>query len=614
MKKKVLALALALAMVVSATACGNSETTGAVVTATPTPGSVQVTATPTPTATPTTAPVVVKKTSSIDFEDGNYGFASVFAATGKADASTMELADFNGGKAIKVSNVKATMDTFVAFDVFALLGDKAADVASIEVYLWGETPEGKFNSSAGQLIGWFGDGKDKVESTVDWSVYLEKNGAKACTFTVPAGQTFAANTDLFMVSLTDNAAKRDDEANATLFIDDVTFLDKAGNTIPVADTTVAFVGPETESVDYASLYTLTNTVVFPGFVTSGGAWGQNGFDIPKEIMDALVPGTAIEFSFKSEDGSLWIVMPDAVAGWSRCAQGKAYINGGKSIAQITYEQIAAVCGEDKTTWGARMQCEAASAWEVYSAKVGTKVAQPTITNAVTFNDFVTSAGAWGQNGFDMPKEIIDALVPGSAVEITYSSEDGSMWIVMPDATAGWSRCAQGAATCVNGKAYVTYEQIAAVCGADKTTWGARMQCEAASAWEVYGVKVGTLASIPATNSAVSFPDFVTSGGAWGQNGFDMPKEIVEALNPGSYVRIKFTSEDGSMWIVMPDAAAGWSRCAQGAAIIKDGYAYISYEQITSVIGTDKTAWGARMQCEAASAWEVYAVDVVSTVD
>ena len=41
-----------------------------------------------------------------------------------------------------------------------------------------------------------------------------------------------------------------------------------------------------------------------------------------------------------------------------------------SIAQVTYEQIAAVCGEDKSTWGAMMQCESASAWTVYSVAVG----------------------------------------------------------------------------------------------------------------------------------------------------------------------------------------------------------------------------------------------------
>ena len=138
-----------------------------------------------------------------------------------------------------------------------------------------------------------------------------------------------------------------------------------------------------------------------------------------------------------------------------------------------------------------MQCEASGAWEVYSVKVGTAKEIPMVNKLVEFPGFACSEGAWTQNGFEMPQEIIDALVPGSVVEIAYTSENNDMWIVMPDATVGWSRVADGGnSICDNGICYVTYEQIAAVCGEDKSTWGARMQCEASGAWEVYSVKVG----------------------------------------------------------------------------------------------------------------------------
>ena len=39
-------------------------------------------------------------------------------------------------------------------------------------------------------------------------------------------------------------------------------------------------------------------------------------------------------------------------------------------AQITYEQIAAVCGDDVSTWGAKMQFESDGAWKVYAVTVG----------------------------------------------------------------------------------------------------------------------------------------------------------------------------------------------------------------------------------------------------
>ncbi len=619
-KAKALVSILAFAMVVSTAACGVGGG-NATVTATPTPGGVasSVTATPTPgavdvtaTPTPTQAPVVeVKKTPSIDFEDGSMSFVALYEGSGKSDASTIEIADFNGSKALKVSNAKANLYSYVAFDVTALLGEKVKDIASIDVTLCGTDLNGEFNASSGKLTGWFG--ADLTAESQDWSVYLKNKGAKVCTFTVPEGQAFTTDNNIFMISLESNAKYIEDGENAIFYIDDIAFLDKNGNTI-AADTKVAFVGPESfapSTTDRANLYAVKNPVNFEGFVTSAGGWGQNGFDMPQEFVDALVPGSVIEIEYSSEDGTMWIVMPAATIGWSRVAQGQAYINGGKSIAQVTYEQIAAVCGEDKSTWGATLQCEAQTAWEVYSVKVGMKADQIALQNAVVFPDFVTSAGGWGQNGFDMPQEIIDALVPGSVIEIDYASEDGSMWIVMPAATVGWSRVAQGEALCENGKAYVTYEQIAAVCGEDKSAWGATLQCEAQTAWEVYGLKVGKLAKVPAANTVTEFPDFVTSAGGWGQAGFDMPQEIIDALVPGSAVRIEFASEDNTMWIVMPAAAAGWSRCAQGEAVIKDGYAYVTYEQIAAVCGEDKSTWGATLQCEAQTAWEVYSLAVIN---
>ena len=53
---------------------------------------------------------------------------------------------------------------------------------------------------------------------------------------------------------------------------------------------------------------------------------------------------------------------------SRVQQQTAATDG--KTAQITYEQIAAVCGDDASTWGARMQFESDGAWKVYAVTVG----------------------------------------------------------------------------------------------------------------------------------------------------------------------------------------------------------------------------------------------------
>lgn len=61
----------------------------------------------------------------------------------------------------------------------------------------------------------------------------------------------------------------------------------------------------------------------------------------------------------------------------RVGQGNADGSGASSAAfdgttcQVTYEQIAELCGDDVSKWGSTMQCEASGAWEVFSVAVGT---------------------------------------------------------------------------------------------------------------------------------------------------------------------------------------------------------------------------------------------------
>ena len=434
-----------------------------------------------------------------------------------------------------------------------------------------------------------------------------------------------------VVSLETDNGKSKGAAQANMWIDNVVFKDADGNVLK-ADTSAEYVAASTGS-DRSNLYAVTGAVEFADFACKGDGWAQNGFDMPQEIIDALVPGSVIEISFSSESGNMWIVMPDSAAGWMRVGQGNAdgsgsvgaYINNSGNTCQVTYEQIAAICGDDVSTWGSRLQCESDGAWEVTSVKVGMQAPSYAVANAVEFADFACKGDGWAQNGFDMPQEIIDALVPGSVVEITYTSESGDMWIVMPDSSAGWMRVGVGNAdgsgsddAITDGsKCYVTYEQIAAVCGDDVSAWGTRMQCESDTAWEVTSVKVGTAKEMKPLNNLVVFPDFACSGDGWAQAGKDMPQEIIDALVPGSVVTISYTSENGDMWVVMNGAAVGWSRVGQGnadgsgsdSAAFNGSTCQVTYEQIAAVCGDDVSTWGGSMQCEASGAWEVTSVAV-----
>ena len=420
--------------------------------------------------------------SKIDFADGAFGFLGVATAKGNADATAeLSVVDYHGGKALKV--VSHGKVPYVAFNIEGLLGDRLADVRAISATFGIDEagPDGKFYAASGVVYTYTGE--ENAEAKHDWSVYLAKKNPRTIVTKLGEGEVFAPglNNSLVISKETDNCQT----ANGTplaMYLTDIQFLDAEGNALPV-DLTAEYKAAETGR-DTSNLFALSNPVEFAGFEISGGGWGQSGFDWDPAVLEALVPGTALEIEYESEDGSIWIVLPDAAAGWSRVAQDEAYINGSRNIAQITYEQIVEKVGDDKTAWGGRLQCEAKTAWTVYSVKVGTCGHQVMLTDAVEFPGFETTGGGWGQNGFDWDAAVLEALVPGTAIEVNYESEDGSMWVVFPDAGAGWSRIAQDEALIQDGKAYITYEQIVAKVGDDKTAWGGRLQCEAKTAWSV----------------------------------------------------------------------------------------------------------------------------------
>ena len=601
-------------MAVSLTACSNnanSDTTTA-------PSTTEVVTTTEAATEQTTTEPSATSNASIDFEDGQMGFVEVYSAPANAADVELNVVDFGGSKALEVKNLTGKVP-FVGIDVSSLCGADTAKIASVSMKLGVSYEDGSFSACAGKITTWTGE--DLVQTGYDWSVYMESKNPKVATVDV-SGVPFVADAKNIMVlSLeTDNGIDAG-HGNATLYVDDITFYDASGNVL-TADQSVAFAAPAGYSDsgrDSSNLFAVKNAVEFEGFQTSADAWAQAGFTMPQEILDALVPGSVVEIEYKSETGNMWLVMNEAQAGWMRVGQAgtddPAYQNNSHNIAQVTYEQLAALCTDDVSTWGSTMQCESDGAWEVFSVKVGQQAKNIAVVNGVDFAGFATKAGAWSQDGFDMPQEIIDALVPGAVVEVTYSSETGNMWLVMPDSTAGWMRVGQAGtedpALCDGQKCYVTYEQIAALCGDDVSTWGARMQCEADGEWEVYSVKVGTAAEFAPVNKLVAFEGFETSGDAWAQAGFTMPQEILDALVPGAVVTIQYSSETGNIWIVMNEAQAGWMRVGQAGtedpALCNGTYAQITYEQLAALCTDDVSTWGSTMQCEADGAWEVYGV-------
>ncbi len=371
--KKLLTLSLTAAIAMSMAACGGKDADSS---AEPSNANVQTAGTEaaaqesTPEAETTPQEDAQDAAAaagdvSIDFEDGVYGFAGVDKSVNPVgDDATLSVADFAGSKALKVeSNGKAP---YVGFQVDALLGDKAADVRTIEMSLGIENPDGEFNAVSGKIYAFLGAEKERKDA--GWSVYLETANPKTAVYEVPDGMSFGEGNYIVLSLETDNG-KDAGQTPAILYIDNIAFKDASGNVI-AADTSAAFVSTASGD-DRSNLAGITGAVDFEGFATKGDGWAQSGFAMTEDIIAALVPGSVVEVTYTSETGDMWLVIPDGEAGWMRVGDGtngQAVTDGSK--AYIPFEMIAEYCGEDVSKWGARMQCEASGAWEVFSVKVG----------------------------------------------------------------------------------------------------------------------------------------------------------------------------------------------------------------------------------------------------
>ena len=627
--KKIAALFVAAAMTVTMIGCGNNNATTTPSTDTPATEEAAATDATQDDTTATTDDGVVDSpvtVPSIDFEDGSCSFIGVDKSVNSAAGDfTYEVAD----GVLKVTPQGGK--PFVAIQMDALLGENVSKVASVGMEIGIKNDGDTFYAASGNIYAMNLDGVDKANQT--WSVYLENANPKPVLFTLPAAGTEGS---YLVVSMeTDTAADNKGLGQSTLLIDNIVFFDANGNTL-VADSSAEYVAAATGE-DRSNLYGMTNAITVADLSGKGGAWSQLGNGITEDEFAALcLPGSVIEISYTSTTGNMWVVMPDSAAGWMRVGVGNcdgsgqefAYVNNSKNIAQVTYEQLAAVLGDDASTWGQRIQCESDGDYEIFSVKIGQQAPNYCLTKVVDAN-LSGKGGAWSQLGDGLSEEAVAALTtPGSVVEISYTSATGECWIVMPDSAAGWMRVGVGEfdgsgqeyAQYDGSTCYITYDQIAAVCGDDASTWGSRIQVEASSDYEVYSVKIGQGTCFVPNNKLVDAA-LSGKGGAWSQLGNGLSEEAVAALTtPGSVVNISYTSATGECWIVMPDSAAGWMRVGVGDfdgsgqeyAVYNGSVCQITYDQIAAVCGDDPSTWGARIQVEASSDYEVFSVSIGQT--
>lgn len=591
------------------------------------------------------APVVEVKETSIDFEDGLYGFMAVYTAPTNADASELSIADFNGSKAVKVTNINGKIP-YIAIDIASLVGDKIADVRSITMDIGTEHPGGKFYAVSGKITAY--SGEKRTESNDPWSVYLARKNPNTAKAVLGKGEEFVEGyQNMIILSLQTDNAIANGAPNANIFIDNIRIMDASGNVMK-ADSTVAFAEPPGFSqVDRSNLIPVKNEIELwsnDGDVAWKQGTGMNSLKMGGTIDPALIKENTVFTIYYQSVGDIWLVAQSweqgAPFGWQRVAdQGASLKNASKTIAQVTYEQLVAACGtDDFDTYLSQLQCESDQDWTISSVTIGERSGLVELRDKVVIGTG-GSANAYAQSadvttlqfGGDFDPALIQ---PGCVVNIEYKSE-GAMWLVAQSWVTGapfsWQRVGfdgpEGKPADNGTTAQITYEQIVEACKTeDFVTYLSQLQCESDQPWEVLEVSIGYPAGVVPVRNEIEI------GGpgnkdAWAQGAdittlaFGGPFDP-ELIQPGCVISIDYKSE-GTMWLVAQSWVEGapfsWQRIgfdgAEGKSADNGTRAQVTYEQMVKACGTDDfVGFLSQLQCESDQPWEVYRVTLGYPVD
>lgn len=617
--KKFLAMLLAAMMTFSLVACGGTAPAGQEAS-----GNEAEAQQDDSTAAAPAADVTIEN-PSIDFSDGLVGFLGndkVINPSG--DDSVIQAGEFNGESAAQIT--PQGKNPFIAIQMDALVGDAIGDVASVAVTIGIDSYDGNFYAASGSLYEVIGGAKT---GGTTWSIYKEDINPRTIVHELSGA---AAEGDYMVLSMESDVARDNGMEPSGLYILDITFLDADGNTI-AADSSAEY-ADASAGADRSNLFGIANPITVD-LAGSGDGWSQIGYqDLTEEEMAALsTPGSVVEIEYSSETGNMWMGLSGdswlrvGVGDCDGSGQGYSYYNNSRTIAQITYEDIVSVCGDDSSKWG-QIFIESDGAFEVYSVKIGQQAPNYTVTGGIDIG-LEGSADGWAQIGYDvvLSDEAIELLkTPGSIVKVEYSADTDDIWIGLSG--EGWNRVGVGNADGSGGTdaisdgsvAYVTYDMIAEICGDDSSKWDTTIFVESDGAFEVYSVTVGMASELVPIRNLITF-DAGAKGDGWAQADVvaDITEEdIAAALVPGSVISISYTSESGEIWLVFPDSEAGWMRVGvgdadgsgQGYAAYDGSVCQITFETIADVLGSSDIArWGARIQAEASSAWEVYSVSI-----
>jgi hypothetical protein len=212
----------------------------------------------------------------IDFEDGNIGFLKQNEANLVADSANVEVADFNGSKALKVSPNRNDSGIVyeLGLDVNALLGDQVSKVASVSMQIGVLGSDGNFYPVTGSI-----KANSTDASSTSWVTYVEDKNPNTATVTLETAYDPESDNVLTITKDAQNGNNGDKGYDntgvySTMYVDNIVFFDADGNALDV-DTSATFAAESYGDLDWSNLIQVTDQVIISGFnagATSG--WGQ----------------------------------------------------------------------------------------------------------------------------------------------------------------------------------------------------------------------------------------------------------------------------------------------------------------------------------------------------
>ncbi|MDR1506194.1 MAG: hypothetical protein LBI67_03740 [Treponema sp.] len=284
--------------------------------------------------------------TEISFTDGLFAFFAVDESPAGAAKTRLSLVDYGDGRAVK-ADMEGAGTPYIVIDASALLGKNVAKLRVMELTLGLDREDGEFYAVSGEIRAY--SGKDRVESSDSWSVYLPPRNPNTARAVLEEGEYFVPGADNFFILTRkiDNALEAGKDPSSFI-ISHIRFLDSAGNGLPVNSRAV-FRPPEGFGHrDLSNLAPFGEEFTLAGSSGSSRDWGQ------AVALDTLKNGGRLDPSLFTENSAVMVYYSSASppelilqswtggAGWAKVAPSA--VTGSASCAQYRSADMASAFG------------------------------------------------------------------------------------------------------------------------------------------------------------------------------------------------------------------------------------------------------------------------------